>query len=68
MRKATNLVRIASSRGYGGGLYEIVKDFAPQGEVLLRPYGWKGEEVRIYRAHTIRPSVEEVLHYVRGGR
>lgn len=68
MRKATNLVRIASSRGYGAGLYEIVKDFPLRGEVLLRPYGWKGEEVRIYRAHTIRPSVEEVLHYVRGGR
>lgn len=68
MRNASNLVRIHPSRGYGNGLYEIVKDFAPQGEVLLRPYGWVGEEVRIYRAHTIRPLIQETLVYVRGGR
>ncbi len=68
MRKSGNFVRINPSRGYGNGLYEIVKEFAPQGEVLLRPHGWLGEEVRVYRAHTIRPSVQETLVYVRGGR
>lgn len=67
MRKSGNLVRIDPSRGYGNGLYEIVKDVG-RVEVLLRPYGRKGEDVRIYRAHTIRPDVSEVLNYVRGGK
>ncbi len=65
MRKSGNLVRIDPSRGYGAGLYEIIKDFGR--EVLLRPYGRKGEDVRIYRAHTISPGVKEALAYVRGG-
>lgn len=67
------LVRISPDRGYGNGLWEIVALFgkvdgiAPS-EVLLKPYEREGETVQIYRAHTQRARVPEILTYVRAHR
>ena len=69
--RSLRIVRISPDRGYGAGLYEIVglyeRGIKEMNEVRLKPWGWAGEDVTIYRFHTKSPSPSEILQYVNHG-
>ena len=55
------LVRIVAGRG-AQGLYEVIA--ASPAEYTLRPYGWSGDTVQIYRTLTVRARSEEIQDYL----